>query len=73
MSPYWVFVSKPTKRVLMHKTTCGACKGGLGMHGHQQDEVEWKGFPTRTDAWAYATTYAARLGVSAKACGLCKP
>jgi multisubunit Na+/H+ antiporter MnhG subunit len=73
VNPYWVFMSRPNSRVLLHKASCGACKDGKGMHGHQEAGCEWKGFLTRGDALTYATSLATGLGVSEKCCDLCSP
>jgi|GEM_PF-4068078 len=70
---YWVFVDKTVKKVKLHLTTCGACKGGRGMHGHQDKQCWWRGFPTRASAWDYASQEARKMGTEPSRCGLCKP
>ncbi|MCX7918506.1 MAG: hypothetical protein N3A72_02630 [bacterium] len=41
---YFIYHDKVTPAAKLHKETCGACKGGRGMHGHQKlDENEWYG------------------------------
>ena len=72
---YWVYVDKPTKRVLLHKSTCGACKEGKGMHGHHKNPKQnwWKGFSSRDDAWKYAQYQSQQLKTQPAACKLCHP
>lgn len=72
---YWVYVDVPTKRILLHKSICGACRGGTGMHGHQQPGVcWWQGpFASCQDAWRYAESEGNRKGRAPRACGLCHP
>jgi len=72
---YWVYVDVVTKGVRLHKSTCGACKGGIGMHGHQQRQQNWWEGPflSRAEAWKYAESEAEQIGIMPKACGLCHP
>lgn len=72
---YWVYVDVVTKGVRLHKSTCGACRGGKGMHGHQQpQQVWWKGpFFSRDDAWKYAQSQAQQFRIQPTPCGLCHP
>lgn len=70
---YFVFVNKVVHTVKLHRAPCGACKGGLGMHGHQSANCWWKGFPTRAEAWEYAAEQAGAVGGEGTVCGLCKP
>ena len=70
---YWVFIDKPTKKAKLHLATCGACKGGQGMHGHRENECWWKGFSTRNSAWDYAVQEARKIGTTSSLCGLCHP
>lgn len=71
--PFWVFVDKPTKKAKLHRATCGACKGGHGMHGHRRIQCWWKGFGTRSAAWDYASQEALAMKAAPSECGLCKP
>lgn len=70
---FWVFIDKPTKKAKIHRTGCGACKRGRGMHGHRQSQCWWKGFDTYTTAWEYANQEAMKMRTISSGCGLCKP
>jgi len=72
---YWVYVDAVTKAVKLHKSTCGACRSGKGMHGHQRlKENWWKGpFSSRDDALKYAQSQAQLLRTQPATCGLCHP
>jgi len=72
---YWVYVDKPTKRVLLHKSTCGACNDGEGMHGHRDPKLNWwtDSFASRDDAWNYAQSEARKLRTQPAVCSLCHP
>lgn len=72
---YWVYIDTPTKRAVLHKASCGACRDGDGMHGHQQaSDCRWEDhFTSRQEAWEYAEKEGARMGVIPTACGLCNP
>ncbi len=70
---FWVFVDKPSKKVKLHLASCGACKGGRGMHGHREDECWWEGFTTRASAWDYAVQEACKINIIPSHCGLCHP
>ena len=70
---YWIYYDKVTPAARLHLNTCGACKDGRGMHGHQkQNENEWYGrFGNKQEALQFAR--AKEIGGLIKDCGLCKP
>jgi len=70
---YYIYHDKVTPAAKLHLATCGACKGGRGMHGHQNiDENEWYGpFGSKQEALQAANLKG--IGSLLKNCGLCKP
>jgi hypothetical protein len=70
---YWIYHDKVTPAAKLHRNTCGACKDGHGMHGHQKrSENAWYGAFERKQQ---ALQNAQARGISALLtdCGLCKP
>jgi hypothetical protein len=79
--PYWVYWDRIVRRVRIHRSECGACKGGQGMHRGAMCD----GRGTDYD-WEPAETYGAALrivrqlerkGIRRRGdpmiCGLCHP
>lgn len=70
---YWIYHDKVTSYAKLHINTCGACKDGRGMHGHQEtNQNEWYG-PFQSKQEALQKAQAKGIGDLLKNCGLCKP
>jgi hypothetical protein len=70
---FFIYHDKVAPRARLHRDSCGACKGGRGMHGHQvTTQNEWYG-PFGTKQQAMQRAQALGIGGLTKDCGLCKP
>ncbi len=70
---YFIYHDKVTPAAKIHRDYCGACKGGRGMHGHQNlQENEWYG-PFESKQHAVQAAHTRGIGSLVADCGLCRP
>ena len=79
MAEFFVYWNAVVKKIRIHRSACGACKGGAGMHQGRIGERRGS-----TDGWEPAATYAEAVAISSRIqrerpalrradCGLCHP
>jgi hypothetical protein len=79
MPEFYVYSNSIVKKVRVHRASCGACKGGKGMHegrigGHKKTD-RWEGAATYQEARALAEKRRRPMGGTDSRidCGLCHP
>lgn len=75
---FYVHRNQIRKRVRIHRSDCGACNHGAGMHrgkiqAGRGDTYDWIPADSYKKAAAQASVYAKRINTKKKNCGLCSP
>jgi hypothetical protein len=78
MTAFYVHWNRIVKRVRIHRSACGACNNGKGMHrgkiaAGKGDTYDWIAANTYQGALTTADRFASKIGTKARNCGLCSP
>ncbi len=78
MTTFYVYWDRPTRRVLIHRPECSACKNGLGVHGpeiatRRGETHDWIPCHSYQEASERARSKAEDIGAVERDCSRCQP